>query len=172
MSRACVCCSSPKRDEIDRALLDGVTPEREVARLYRVNRASLQRHRRAHITERKTARAVFKAEVVQATRSLLGDVDEALAIVRRVDASLNAIPEGLTVGLGLESGYYEMQVKVAQTLLQAAKLVHGTKLAVVPVQDDFRATLRALPPAERRARIVEIQHRLLELQAETEGGER
>jgi len=74
--------------------------------------------------------------------------------------------------MGLESGYYEMRLKVADRLLQAAKLVHGTKLAVVPVQDDFRATLRALPPAERRARIVEIQHRLLELQAETEGGER
>ena len=158
---ACKACSHKKAREINQALLRGDS-ERLIAGQYRLSQKGVNRHR-AHI-------APQVAEVLaERGRTLVGDAEEALEIVREVKRALTLTADqaqAMTVMQGLESGYFELKLKVADRLLKNAELLHGTKAKVTTVGDP-RQEFAALSPAERRTRLAEMKHRLLELEAET-----
>jgi hypothetical protein len=146
--------------EINQAILRGDS-ERLIAASFRLSQRGVNRHR-AHI-------APMVAAVLEAKgRTLEGDAEEALSIVREVARALTLTPEqagAMTVLQGLSSGYYELKLKVADRLLKNAELLHGTK-AKVTTTTDIRQEWAALSPPEKRERLLEMKHRLLELEAE------
>ena len=51
MSRKCTICTHPQRDEIDRALVEGI-PKRRIAADFKVSESALRRHERNHLPKR------------------------------------------------------------------------------------------------------------------------
>jgi hypothetical protein len=64
MPRACSCCTSPKRDEINAAIV-GRVPKSGIAREFRVSADSVERHAKGHLPK-AIVRARAAAEVLSA----------------------------------------------------------------------------------------------------------
>ena len=65
MARLCSICSHSSREEIDRLLVEGSTPNTKIATIFAVSEASIRRHKREHLPQ-ELAKAQEASEVVQA----------------------------------------------------------------------------------------------------------
>lgn len=90
-------------------------------------------------------------------RDIIGSI---LILMRKVDE------ENLTPLVAIQSGYVDTMLKVVDRLAKIADVEFGTKSKVMSVADP-RAEFAALAPAEKRERLAEARHRLLELEQET-----
>jgi hypothetical protein len=88
VSRTCTVCAHVDRSAIDAALVARLDSIRDIAGQYGLKRASLDRHRQAHIPV-ALAQATQAAEVVEAT-SLLDQVRALLADARRIQQAAEA----------------------------------------------------------------------------------
>ena len=88
MPRACSTCTHPERDEVDQALVNGVS-YRNVSKQFRLTVASLHRHKGTHIPEH-LAKAEEAKEVAQAD-SLL---DRLMDLSRETSLILKEAREG------------------------------------------------------------------------------
>jgi hypothetical protein len=163
----CKACLHAKACEINQALAHGDS-ERLIAAKYRLSQKGVNRHR-AHI-------APQLAEVrVERARTLADDLSVIKGRVGEVFAKLDEVPNGepcklcgatpFTPAQALDSGFLEMKLKASDRLAKLAELEHGTK-AKVAMTVDWRQEWAAMAPAEKRERIAEMKHRILELEAE------
>jgi len=65
MSRPCTVCTHPKREEIDKLLVEGKLPNTTISSLFDVTEIALRRHRANHLPE-KLVRAEGAREAAQA----------------------------------------------------------------------------------------------------------
>lgn len=174
MPRICVVCNSAKRKQIDAAIMDGLDSRRGIASRYGVTRSSLDRHV-LNCIPAKVAPVLNEEGITLATRT-----KEMARRVSEVFAKLDEVRSGepcptcgataFTPAQALDSGHLAMKLKAVDSLGKVAELEFGTKSKVTTV--DPRQEWAALPPAERKVRIAEVKHRLLELEAEAAQEER
>lgn len=143
MSRVCVICAHPERAAIDTAVVSGEA-EHSVAGRFSVAKTSLQRHR-PH-----TAARLARVEAGR-SRSLATILEKAHGIIEEVIRGADDKPA--------------LKLQALDRLAKFAELEFGSKSKVTTVADPM-AEWMALPPTERRERLVEMKHRLLELENE------
>ena len=170
MAHVCLICNSTKRKQIDAAVVDAKASRRAIAGQYGVSKSSLDRHVTKCIPAKVTA-ALKEEGITLASRT-----KEMARRVGEVFAKLDEAKEGepcptcgataFTPAQALETGFLEMKLKAAVTLGKVAELEFGSK-GGKPAPADPRSEWSALSPAERRTRLAEMKHRLLELEAET-----
>lgn len=157
MARACTVCTHPLRGDIDAAIVRG-EPNRRVAAHHGIAETSIRRHK-VHVSRdlqsAKAAQPAQPAQVVERVRTLAGQLD---AAHRTLDSAQT---------LGAKSP--DALVKVVGVRVKLLALEFGTKRTTTVV--DARQEWEALSLAERRERLVEMKHRVLELEAEMTGGE-
>lgn len=86
MSRLCTVCEHPKRQEIDRALVEG-TPAFRIAKKHTLARSSVQRHKDEHLTEK-----LAKAATIREGREALEAVD-LICVAREMLTKLQQLAE-------------------------------------------------------------------------------
>ncbi len=89
MARSCTVCTQPKREEIDRALVAGVSAAEIAGRYRTLGERAVRRHRSNHLPARMVM-AEKAAELVEADNLLdqVGDLQRrALAILDRAEAA-------------------------------------------------------------------------------------
>jgi esterase/lipase superfamily enzyme len=147
--RVCTVCAHPKRAEIDAAIARGET-ERAIAGRFSVARASLQRHR-PH-----TAARVARTERA-AVRSLESVVEECERDIELVLSTHRATVK--------TPGSAEIIIKAVAARTKLAVLQYGApKKSETPV--GALEELKKLPLEERRERVLEMKHRVLEIEEE------
>jgi hypothetical protein len=159
MARACTVCIHREREAIDAALIRG-EKNRRVAAHYNLVESSVRRHLPHIQRDLQAAQAVVES-THRRLRTLDTVVDEC---ERDLEAVLAAHRETVA---DRDSG--ELVIKAVAQRAKLAALQFGTKRTTTLV--DPRQEWEALSPAERRERLVEMKHRLLELEQETVGGQ-
>jgi hypothetical protein len=81
MPRTCTICTHKQRQAIDRALIDG-RPYRDIARQFHVSKASIERHKNAHLPA--TLARAHKAREIARADTLVGRIEALCASVERV----------------------------------------------------------------------------------------
>lgn len=154
----CRVCIHPDRLAIESEILGG-SSLRAIATSRDMSKDMISRHK-AHISPVRAANAA--ATVTRRIETGARSKDVLFAELHR---------DALDVFyLGKEDKNLEIMIKAIRERRELVALEFGTKetsVTVVPLRDE----LLALPPAERRERLGEMKHRLLELEAETAGGE-
>jgi hypothetical protein len=163
MPRSCTVCAHPRRLDIDAAIIRGES-NRQVSTRHNLTESSIRRHGRhihaelAATTEPTQSTQRVHASLVVRVRTLEAELDAAHAILNEAQELARVEKSGDTL------------VKAVATRAKLLALEFGVKRTAVPAVS-LREQLLALPPAERRERIAEMKHRMLELEAETAGGE-
>lgn len=163
MPRPCTVCAHPRRLDIDAAIVRGES-NRLVSTRHNLTESSIRRHGR-HIH----AELAATGQPTQSTQR----VHAAIVVrVRTLEAELDAAHAVLNEAQELARGDKnpDALVKAVATRAKLLGLEFGTKRTMT-MPTNLRDELAALSPAERRERIAEMKHRLLELEAETAGGE-
>ena len=139
----CSICSSPHRDAVDRALIDGQMSMREIAARWGFSRAAVQRHHANHLPAALVRAKDIKEEI--RADGLLGQVkslrDRADAILKRAETSGDA-------GTALRAirelrGVLDLYGKVAGEITEGPTI----NVLLTPEWERIAATLlRALQP--------------------------
>jgi DNA-binding transcriptional ArsR family regulator len=164
MAQVCGVCKSPKRKQIESAIGDGTAAKAAIARAFGLGRDSVTHHM-TKCMPGKIAVALREEGVTLATRTA-----EMRAIVQQVLDKLAETGGEESPLQALSSGLLAMKLKAVDTLGKLAELEFGTKSKVTTTVDP-RAEWSAMPPAEKRMRVTEMKHRLLELEREAAAGE-
>jgi hypothetical protein len=173
MPAICLVCNSPKRKQIDAAIVEAKESKRGIARRFGVGGESLRRHSLNCIPAKVSA--VLREEgITLATRTKemarrVGEVFAKLDEAREGDPCPTCGAKALTTQAALDSGFLAMKLKAVDSLGKVAELEFGTKSKVTTTVDP-RAEWAALSPAEKRERLAEMKHRVLELEQETATG--
>lgn len=153
MARSCTICAHSKRAEIDAALARGES-QRSIASRYGSSQASVDRHR-PHVA--KLLLQARQERLIAPARTLDGLITESHADLNDAREWARAAEDASTMA------------KLVQARIKLAELEF--KATAPPVQVSVLVQLGSLPVQERRERLVEMKHRVLELEAELDAEE-
>jgi hypothetical protein len=130
MSRVCTICTSPHRETIDAALVEGKATSRAIAATFGCSRSSLQRHSEAHIPRALAQAVARKAEAHE--DSLHDLVHELDADARRIQAAAEKEGDLRTAVMCVKErrGLVEMRARVAGLLRAPAAGANGPLVTV------------------------------------------
>lgn len=171
MAQACRVCNSPKRKAIEAAIGDGTTSKRAIAVRFGLGKDSVGHHVRscipAVVAPVLEARGITIATRTNEMARRVGEVFAKLDEVMQGEPCPTCGATSFTPAQALESGFLDMKLKAAITLGKVAELEFGKGNKAQEPPRDWRQEWAALAPSERRVRLAEMKHRLLELEAET-----
>lgn len=155
MPRTCTICASPKRNEIDSALIDGGTL-RDIAGRFKVSKSAVDRHR-AHIT------ALVQAHTAEVAETLDSHISKAQGRAESLYAAAEEVLQGaLKVG---NAAAVLQSVRTACHVLSEARALAELRGArepassadTTPIDEEIERFLAARDAELRAAVIAEMQ---------------